>query len=194
MKNLILIRHGKKDGENIATAQLKELEENGIPWLNEIIKGEKVVIHLGSSLDRTAQTVKAFHRYASSKELYSFEGHISPGPRMGNDEMFTAFLRDSPAKREFNQSKNWFTAFEKHDPDFIKKIQNDMLNAVREYFENLRNGGTILMVGHTPLIEWLAFACDPNRRIDRNIQLKELTGFIFTEDNGQISVTGKIGF
>ena len=193
MKTLVILRHAKKDGENIAASALAEIEANGIKGLNNFVKGEKVSLHLGSGLDRTAQTVLAFGRYAERVNLYDFQGYISLDKRFGNDEMFKAFFLNPAVVKDFNDGKTWFEAFNAHDPAFLNKVQADLIKAVKNAFFQINPEETLVTICHTPLIEWLVFALDGGRT-DRNLRLNELSGFILVEDGGKIEVTGVIGF
>ena len=188
-----MFRHGRKDGENIADDQINELMENGIPSLNPLLSGIYVALHEGSAFSRTKQTLNALEWYMDTSITYTLDTFLESDPRFGNEEMFAKFLTNDLIKAEAKGS-NWFAAFSKHNPNFITEVQKGMIDAIKDAFEQVEEDTTILICGHTPCIEWLAFALDKENKISRNIQLKELTGFIFTDENGVISVTGTIGF
>jgi phosphohistidine phosphatase SixA len=192
-KNIVILRHGRKDGELIAADQIAEIENNGIPAVNELLKDQQVVIHNGSHYVRTKQTVQAFERFALRTGLFTVAGYLHGDERFGNVDLFNEFTANPEIKAEADRT-SWFNAFEKADPIFIANVQSDMMAALWKMFSELKDGQTAITVGHTPMIEWLAFAIDRQGNIPRDTKLAELTGFIFTEEAGQIIIAGKVGF
>jgi len=188
-----MLRHGRKDGESIAADQIAEIETNGIPAINELVKDQQVVIHYGSNFIRTKQTVQAFERFAKQTSLFTVAGYLHGDERFGNVILFNDFIADPELVAEANRT-NWYSAFEKVKPLFIADAQSDMVAALWKLFSELKDGQTAITIGHTPMIEWLTFAIDLERNIPRDLKLAELTGFIFTEEAGKIIITGKIGF
>jgi hypothetical protein len=193
MKNVVYLRHGKKNGELIAADQIAEIEANGIPEVNELLKGQSIIIHDGSEYIRTEQIVQAFELFAMRTQLFTIAGHLDKDSRFGNKELFSQFTADPQIVAEANRT-NWFSVFEKANPIFIANVQSDMMAALWKIFGELKDGQTAITVGHTPMIEWLAFAIDRQGNVPRDLKIAELTGFIFTEEAGQIIISGKIGF
>ncbi|MFA6514404.1 MAG: hypothetical protein WCT50_03930 [Patescibacteria group bacterium] len=205
--NAIIFRHGRKDGNNnITEEQIAEILENGVPGLNEIIMGQKkVIVHFGSDFARTEQTVMAFKTYAEKIGLCEFDGYLPSNNRYGNEEMFAEFMANPEIVAQAKQS-NWYEAFNQFNPRFVERVQADMLEALIEDLNAVEPGSTIIMVGHTPTIEWLTFAVDTTGKISRKAQLKELTGFVFTRNvfnlkgkakpsrQNRIYISGTIGF
>ena len=193
MKNIIMLRHGRKDGELIAADQIKKIEENGIPAINYLVEGKPVILHYGSSFVRTKQTIQAFEHYANKEKLFQQTGfYIRSDSRFGNPGLFADMIA-SPDVAAEAQKTTWYQAFMGYNPNFITKVQEDMVAALRKFFSLLEAGQVGITIGHTPMIEWLAFAIDPKGAIPRNTKLDELTGFIFTEeDDGRISVQAKV--
>lgn len=193
MKHLIVIRHGRKEGELIAADQIAEIKKHGIPGLNELIAKRMVILHLGSALKRTRQTIKAFEHFIDENNLCRCRAYITADPRFGSSEMFAEFSSNKDLEAEAKNT-TWYQAFEKYDPEFIKKTQQDMISSLKSAFNTALDGEIIIMVSHTPLVEWLAYAIDINEYLPRDIKLAELTGFIFNENKGEISFADTIGF
>ncbi len=193
MKHLIVIRHGRKDGDFIAADQIAEIKRDGIPGVNELIAKKMVILHLGSALKRTRQTIKAFEHFIDENGLCRCRAYMTPDPRFGSSAMFAKFSENKELEAEAKRSA-WYQAFEKYDPEFIKKTQEDMISSLKPAFNTALDGEIIIMVGHTPLVEWLAYAIDTNKYLPRDIKLTELTGFIFTENKGEISFADTVGF
>lgn len=193
MKHLVVIRHGRKDGDLIAADQIAEIKRHGIPGLNEIIAKRMVILHLGSALKRTRQTIKAFEHFIDENGLCRCRAYITADPRFGSSEMFAEFSSNKDLEAEAKNT-TWYQAFEKYDPEFIKKTQQDMISSLKSAFNTALDGEIIIMVSHTPLVEWLAYAIDTNEYLPRDIKLAELTGFIFNENRGEISFADTVGF
>lgn len=68
-----------------------------------------------------------------------------------------------------------------------------MIDSVVDIFDFSFDDQITVMAGHTPMIEWLAYVLDPLEKIPRDTKLAELTGFVISEDNGKIEVTGTVG-
>ncbi len=192
-KNLIMLRHGRKDGENIAQDALKDIIKNGIPAINDLVVGQRIIIHDGTEYDRTRQTINAYVEFLKGNSSINCQiiGNIYRDIRLGNKALFDEFTANPEVLADAT-ARNWYRAFEDYNPMFITRVQLDALAALRNIFAYANDGDLILSVGHTPMIEWLAFACDPYENISRDIKLAELTGFIFTEELGKITVTGFI--
>jgi hypothetical protein len=192
-KNLIYVRHGKKDGENIAKDSLAAIVKNGIPMVNDLCTGQKIRIHDGTEYDRTRQTIDAYVEFLEGNATINCQiiGNIYRDIRLGNKALFDEFTADPEVLADAT-TRNWYRAYEDYNPLFITRVQLDALAALRNIFAYADDGDLILSVGHTPMIEWLAFACDKYEAISRDLKLAELTGFIFTEELGQITVTGLI--
>ncbi len=199
MKTLAIIRHGRKDkdGTLVDKDQLAEIENIGIASLNGLVKKHKglVVFHLGTALERTGQTIKAYERHLDiSNAINSFGGYLPADARLGSNKIFKEFSENPEIVKEAERT-TWFNAFRRHNPKFIEKIQINMLDAITDIFSRVDDGSLVISSSHTPMIEWLALGIDENdHKISCKIQLKELTGFIFTEDKGRIQVAGTIGF
>ena len=201
MKELIIIRHARKNvkGEGnvdlINEEALNDIEIYGVPGLNEIIKDQTLILHSGSAFERTKQTITAFSAYmANCGDSYHFDGWLPSDIRFGNEDDFAKFMANEKIVADA-KATNWFNAFSHHNPNFIKRVQSEMVKAVEEIFSVIDPGTTVIMVGHTPLIEWLAYAFDPMKKISRDTKLKELDGFIFCQNSdGEIKVTGTVGF
>jgi hypothetical protein len=194
-KNLIYVRHAKKDGENIAKDTLSAIVKNGIPMVNDLCTGQKIRIHDGTEYDRTRQTIDAYVEFLEGNATINCQiiGNIYRDIRLGNKALFDEWTANPDVTADAN-TRNWYRAFEDYNPLFITRVQLDALAALRNIFAYADDGDLILSVGHTPMIEWLAFACDRYENISRDIKLAELTGFIFTEEAGQITITGTVGF
>ncbi|QQG52215.1 MAG: hypothetical protein HY931_02615 [Candidatus Falkowbacteria bacterium] len=164
--------------------------------VNDLCTGQKIRIHDGTEYDRTRQTVGAYVAFlngdAHDKTINcEIVGHIPADPRLGNKALFDEWTANPDVVADAT-TRNWYRAFEDYSPLFITRVQLDALAALRNIFAQANDGELIISVGHTPMIEWLAFACDQYEVISRDIKLAELTGFIFTEEFGQITVTGFI--
>ena len=188
MKEIVMLRHGRKDGELIAPDALEEIRRKGIPALDEYlseIKNPRVRIHLGSDLERTYQTAMALgeHIINKRKEIV-FRGYLFSDKRFGNQEMFKVFLADEKIKAEGLKS-SWEEAFRLHNPGFMREVKQGMVDAMRRICALSDENDIIITVGHTPLIEWAAFACDVECQIPRNVKLDELCGFVFQETGKQ---------
>jgi hypothetical protein len=198
MKNLIYLRHGKKDGENIAKDALDSIVKNGIPVINNLCVRQTIRTHLGTEYDRTRQTIMAYVCFlagdAQDKTINcAIHGDIPADPRLGNKALFDEWTSNPEVTADAN-ARNWYRAYEDYNPMFITRVQLDALAALRDIFAQANDGELIISIGHTPMIEWLAFALDASETISRDIKLQELTGFLITEDNGHIYVTAQIGF
>jgi len=196
MKNIVIIRHGRKDGDMVAADQLREIEEKGITGLNEIVKNYQgpVIIHRGTGFDRTRQTIEAFERFLkASKSKYIFGGYLPANPSLGNQEMFNEFTANTAVANEAEKT-NWFKAFCDYNPRFIIKIKRILIKEITNIFNQVPESSLTITINHTPLIEWLAFGLDVYREVPRDLKLKELTGFVLTQKDGQITIKETIGF
>jgi broad specificity phosphatase PhoE len=193
MKRLAIIRHGERDGENISARQLDEIQQSGIAGVNQLIKGQKIVLHRGSEFGRTHQTILAFEKYLLKKPGSQQIGMLLADPRFGSKRIFDKFMTNSKIVAEAENS-TWFEAFEHYQLEFITQTQKMMLKAVQQIFDSVQDGTTVILVGHTPLIEWLAFAIDTEEIIPRNLKLEELTGFSIEYNAGDIKIAKTIGF
>ncbi|MFA6194840.1 MAG: hypothetical protein WC719_03815 [Patescibacteria group bacterium] len=199
MKTLVIIRHGRKDedGTLVDKDQLAEIENIGIAGLNDLVKKHQglVIFHLGTAIERTGQTIKAYERHLDiSNAINSFGGYLPADARLGSNKIFKEFSENPEIVKEAERT-TWFNAFRRYNPKFIEKIQINMLDAITDIFSRVDDGSLVISAGHTPMIEWLALGIDENdHKISCKIKLKELTGFIFTEDKGRIQVTRTIGF
>ena len=160
MKQIAIIRHGRKDGEDIAADALASIETYGIPTLNDLVEHRKIILHLGTELGRTRQTVKAFESWLEIYGCnYFFGGYLQPDPRFGNKAMFAKFT-DQEVQDHFLENKDWFKTFTEFDPDFITEVQQGMLQGLSEMAKNIEDDTLIIIACHTPMIEWLAYALD----------------------------------
>lgn len=191
-----MVRHARKDGENIAQDALDEIVKNGIPAINDLVIGQKIRIHEGTEYDRTRQTIRAYEVFlVGIKEHDGVDceiiDYIPADPRLGNKALFDEWIANRDVTADAT-ARNWYRAYEDYNPLFITRVQLGALAALRDIFAQANEDDLIISVGHTPMIEWLGFACDPYENISRDLKLAELTGFIFTEEFGQITVTGFI--
>lgn len=192
---MIMVRHGRKVGEDIAEEQIAEIKENGIPVLNDLAKGQKIVFQPGGTLDRTRQTLAAFAIHLDQHPEYGHEviGWLAPNPAFGNEALFNKMLADADAKAEAAKT-SWYTAFDAKDQVWVIDVQMQMFTAIQNLFRDVNEDTLIISVGHSPLIEWLGIWLDKFDHFDKNLKLQELTGFILTEECGQITITGFVGF
>lgn len=194
MKELAIIRHAKKDGENIAKTEIENIQLYGIAGLDELlVESKPLVLHQGSALLRTEQTIRAFEEHLDCFHNWRFEKYIPSDERLGSDKLFDKFLRNPEIKIVAEES-SWYQAFDEFNPAFITEVQTNLVEAIKEAFAKAEENDLIIVVSHTPMIEWLAFYFDEKGKIPRNLQLKELTGFLFTEEDGKITVAEPIGF
>lgn len=195
LKTLAIICHGREENGLIAKSQFTEIVDYGIPGLNEIIAGHNgsTIIHLGSEYRKTEQTSKAFGKYLDTKTNYNFGGHMFYDLRFGSRDMFKRLTSNAKIVAEAEKT-NWYKAFLNNDPKFIKRVQDGLLMATEEAFLSSTENSLTICACHTPLIEWLAYRLDPEKKISRDTKLKELSGFIITQEKEKISVTGTIGF
>lgn len=191
MKQIAIIRHGERFHDCVANKQLTAIRKHGIKGMNELVIGKKVIVHLGSEMPRTAQTIHAFEEHA--KNTYTNVGYREEDCRFGNFNMFQNFFLHPIIMKKKKGGHTWLAAFEKENPTFLKKTQDDMVQAIKELFSSVEDDTIILMPGHSPLIEWLVFALDPEHKVSRDIHLSELTGFVIEQDiDGHIKVTETI--
>jgi phosphohistidine phosphatase SixA len=191
MKRIAIIRHGERFHDDISNKQLAAIRKHGIKGLSELVIGQKVYVHLGSEMPRTAQTIHAFEEHA--KKSYSTVGYREEDSRFGSYHMFLKFFLHPIIMQEKNHGHTWLAAFEKENPSFLKKTQDDMVAATKELFNGMDDNTLMIMPGHSPLIEWLVFALDPEHKVSRDIHLSELTGFVIEQDiDGHIKVTKTI--
>jgi hypothetical protein len=151
------------------------------------------MLHMGSKLKRTRQTILAWKQYSDENNLCLVRGIHGYDSRFGSDEIFEQFTKD-PNIVAAAKASNWWQACQHYNPGLIESTQSAMIEALHKAFEFAEEDMIVVMAGHTPMIEWLAYAFDPYETISRDTKLAELTGFIFTEDNGKIEVTGTVGF
>jgi len=194
-KTLIIVRHGRKDGDLISQAHLEEINNSGIPGVNEYVSNchSPIFLHLGSSFLRTEQTILAFKNHLD-REKINIQGLLPADPRFGNENLFNKFLENPAIKAEADKT-TWFDAYSKRDKNFIAETQLNMSHGVYDLFKKAEDDSLTISIGHTPLIEWLAFAFDSKNNLPRDLKLKELTGIILTEKDGdRITISGTIGF
>lgn len=191
-----MIRHGKKDGENIAEAQLAKIVKNGILAVNPLVAGKKVHLHEGTEYDRTRQTINAYHQYLVSGGNCEIVGRIPRDTRLGNKKLFDEWTAN-PEVNADAEKRSWYEAFEDYSPFFIGRVQYQALCALRDLFSQIEEDERIISIGHTPMIEWLAFIVDElneSEKISRDIKLAELTGFVFTKEKGRIAISARVGW
>lgn len=190
-KTLIIVRHGRKDGEMIAADQISEIVANGIPAIDRHLpEGYAIAVHPGSAMVRTRQTIEAWEKSHDQKNpenmiWWDLDCKIfQPDLRFGSKEMFAKF---GLLKESFQQTGNWLTTLEKYAPDLLGAIRNGLMEALAEIMDFLDDGEAMVMAGHTPMIEIMAQAIDPS--VDAS-PLAELEGFIFEqeEDDDRITV------
>jgi len=194
-KTIIIVRHERKDGEMIAANQIQKIIKNGIPAIdNNLPEGDLIIVHPGSALVRTQQTIEAWERNFISKYgesgIWMFDESLPresiaflPDTRFGSYEVFKKF---EPAKTAFQETNNWLTALQEVAPELLEELKNGLMEALEEIFEWMDDSETIVMAGHTPMIEILAQGIDPDADVS---PLAELEGFIFQqEDEGAITV------
>jgi len=191
MKKVALVRHGKKAGELIDPAQLTEIENNGIPGLNELLQpGQEIVIGLGSGLERTAQTILAFQAYMEKKGFVPAQ-ILAGENRFGNAELFAKMTGNADLMTEVKKS-GWYNAMSSLTPDWLKEIQEAEYAALTAIFDAVPNGDQVIIIGHTPMIELLALYVGPQCTIEPTLALKELEGIMFTQDATGIKVKNLI--
>ena len=189
-----MIRHGKKNGENIAVEELEQIRQAGIPGVNELLTSAPIFIHEGTALLRTRQTVLALEEYLLKfPEKYLIAGRMMADANFGNSELFAEFFLDEKIIEEANRT-NWFDAFCRCNPRFVRKIQERLIGALKETFYQMDDDQLVITVGHTPSIEWLGFALDSNKILPSDLQLKELTGMVITQNEKEIKISRTIGF
>ena len=190
MKRFAFVRHGRKDGNMIAADQITEIENSGIPGLNELLPGNnRVILHLGSMLPRTAQTVRAFQKYME-RQGYETALMIEPDKRFATEELFAQFMAKTEVA-EASKTEGWYNACLKFDKEFLRQVQTDLAEAIEEIFFRSQNGDLVIAIGHTPMIEFAALYYNPY--LGNRLVLKELTGFLFEKEAGKINVIQKIG-
>jgi hypothetical protein len=185
---IIVVRHGKKDGENIAADQIEQIINNGIPAIDQNLeRGHIIIVHPGSKLIRTQQTIQALEDYWTSigKQFMGHNddmGFFLPEDRFGSEELFNRCMIAKPAFKG-----NWMTALQETDLALLKEIQNDAQMALLDIFFKMENAETVVMAGHTPILEILAASIDPT--VDTS-PLKELSGYLFrqAEECGPVTV------
>lgn len=195
MKQLIIICHGKTDPQgNIVANQIENIQEKGIPGVNEIARCYgKIFLHHGSRFARTRQTINAYEVYLLSKgKSQSQLGILLSDPRFGNETILKPF--QDPSLKNIAETSSWYTVFEDSRPDFIINNQILMERGVKQIFASIPDEALAITVGHSPLIEWLAIHFSGGNKIPRDLKLKELEGFILTYEAGQIKVTDSVGF
>jgi len=191
-----MIRHGKKDGENIAEAQLAEIVKNGILAVNPLVFGKKVRLHEGTEYDRTRQIINAYSQYLTNNGNCEIVGRIPRDTSLGNKKLFDEWMANPEVVADA-EKRSWYQAFEDYSPMFIGRVQYQALCALRDLFSQIEENEIIISVGHTPMIEWLAIIVDElnkSEKIGRDIKLAELTGFAFTKENGRIAIAAQIGW
>jgi broad specificity phosphatase PhoE len=191
MKRLVFLRHGRKDGAMIAADQIAAIEDHGISGLNELLPGNnRIILHLGSMLPRTAQTIRAFQKYMENQG-YETALLMPPEKRFGSDELFAKFTGNAEVARAA-KTEGWYNAFLQFDEGFLRKVQSGLVEAIEEIFSKNQNGDLIIAIGHTPMIEFAALHYNPF--LGKRTALSELTGFLFEEEGGNIVPTQKIGW
>jgi phosphohistidine phosphatase SixA len=189
-KTLIIARHGHKNGENIAADQIRTIIANGIPAIdNNLPENTQITVHPGSSLVRTSQTIEAWEKYFLATErkpeiFFIAEDMIfEPDPRFGSEVMFARF---GPLKESFKETGSWLETLKKEAPEFLEELREDMVAALDEILDWLDDSEAMVMAGHTPMIEILAQAIDPEADVS---PLAELEGFVFEQEGeGPITV------
>jgi phosphohistidine phosphatase SixA len=190
-KTIIIVRHGRKDGEMIAADQIQEIVKNGIPAIDNNLPEESFIyVHPGSALIRTRQTIEAWQKHFIAKHgeegiwVLDEDLPFAPSYRFGNDVMFARF---GPLKTGFKETGNWLETLQKYAPDFLKEIKEGLMKAITEVFAWPEDGETVVMAGHTPMIEIMAQGIDPDADVS---PLAELEGFVFEQDEegGPITV------
>lgn len=203
-KKMIILRHARKNlvtegnVELINKSVLQEIKTNGIPSLNKYIElhpDQQLVFHKGGTLKRTEQCINAFADYLKncSNPRFPYDW-IESDSRFGNQNIIDYMIQSDTCIINESKRSNWYTSFNKFDRSFLIKTQQDLAEAVKYNFLAVPEDSIIIQFGHSPLIEWLAYALDPQNKLGRDIKLKELTGFVITQEGEIEEVAATIGF
>ena len=204
MKKILILRHARK---NLATEGnvelinenvLREIKTNGIPSLNEYIElrpDQQLIFHKGGTLTRTEQCINAYSDYLKNCSIPRLQSDwIESDSRFGNQNIIDYMIQSDAHIINESKRSNWFNAFNKFDRKFLIKTQHDLVEAVKYNFLAVPDDSIIIQFGHSPLIEWLIYALDLKNKLGRDIKLKELTGFVLTQEGKIEEVAATIGF
>jgi hypothetical protein len=187
MKTIIMIRHGRKNGEHISEDCLEEIRKNGIPGVGTEINK----IHRGSCLVRTWETARAFEVWLVVNGGVVQEPYLDSDSRFGSDELITEILAIAPDFLPIVKvgGVSEFEALERTaPPERFQKWSGDLFRGILDVFDKLEPDDVCLSSGHRPFIEMTAnVALGGN--LDRSTSLRELEGFRFVQrDDGSVVV------
>jgi hypothetical protein len=188
MKTVLMIRHGRKNGENIDPQALEDIRTHGIPGIAQINR-----IHRGSDLIRTWETVSAYSEWLTEKAGTIDHGTrpiLPSDPRLGSDELFKEMLAAAPGFMEaVKAGMTQFAAIKQLAPrEQFQQWSEAAQQALLDIFAQLDDSDVCLSSGHTPMIEMVANVC-LLWQLSESITLKELEGFRFEMGNdGMITV------
>jgi len=192
MKKVVIVRHGKKEGDLIAPDQLQEIRANGIKSLNHLLEpGQKIVLGLGSELERTKQTTEAFAIYMERKGFIPTKT-LPAEKNFGNAALFNQ-LTGNAELMALVKTDGWYSALKTLSPAILVEIQSSQYLTLQKIFDDVLDNDLVIIVGHTPMIELLAFYIG-GAGLDTKLVLKELQGVLFVQNEaGEICVSGTLG-
>lgn len=185
LSTLFFVRHGQKtdDGVHITEENLAGIRANGIPSLKEY-ESRINVIHLGTDLVRTQETVLAYAEYLS--KTYGTEPKfLEKTEKLGSELMWSEkmFVRDHPKYEAYFGSKDSFvkTWQARETPEVFQKWGSYFVTTLQaEIFDKLNDGDFAITINHTPTIE--AINCSISGEEDCP-NMKVLEGIMITKDS-----------
>jgi hypothetical protein len=178
-KTLIFVRHGEKAKKRISAAGLEKIIEFSKKKLAPLLPTDEPIEMFHGIFPRTLETLTAMR--VALTPLGDMV-HEDPMVKFGSNELFREIFIDEVKKTAGGKA---------YLPAVLKvlgeKYTNIALEAVKETFQ-LMQGNFGLAVGHSPIIELAAHACD--HKIDTITEkFTPLSLVVFQQDaEGQISV------
>lgn len=182
VKTLHLRRHSKKDAQdNISPEGLNWAEREGTRMADQ-----KYDFAFHGPLVPTRQTLDAFFRGHGGNPAIG-----DPINDLGDAEMFNTLVNDAFRTAIKKGYTNLGATFEAHAENIVAAWKLKAYEAVRKMFSRMREGSMGIGFFHSPTLELAVDFCGGPHPFDWS-RLAELEGFVFTYDELDVVVTGRI--
>ena len=174
-KIAFVFRHGKKTPDNHITAQcIANITESGIVGVTPDVN----ILHMGSALVRTKETVEALKIWLLEKGA-KIRGEIHADENLGSDELFNCF---TPEIRETMKTRGLtnYEAVKILMSELFDYWQKNLKKTFNGIFDLIEPSDFIVVPCHSPTVEmaYNLYADEP----DEKIVINELEGIFLVQD------------
>jgi hypothetical protein len=189
MKTLYFIRHGKKtaDGSHIVPEHLELIATSGIPSLMQEDESQINVIHLGTDMIRTTETVVSYAKYLANTYNSTNLKFIAPNKYLGSNALWSKMFGSDHPKYEayFGSTDSFITTWKSRStPEEFRMWQDYLIDLVKEIFGQMNDGDSGITINHTPQCEAIYCAISGDEDCPN---FKELQGLKITLDDNDFT-------